>query len=189
MVEVLLVPDWWQWNQWVPGRWVLSPKWSFSTFILQKSTYLSQWLLKVGSFFPRPKTWKSLLHQDELGSFLWFQWRSKGKTAKTLHDQQPIPSEFPGSAVLLGHICQQTCFSPHRRHTQRKQWKTRHDMANTKTLEVHLYTKAQEVEEIWKMLSNRPNTKRGSKLKTSLNAEHAHTPKVQSVHIIYHRFS
>ena len=66
---------------------------------------------------------------------------------------------FPGSAVLLGHICQQTCFSPHRRHKQRKQWKTRHDMANTKTLEVHLYTKAQEVEDIWKMLSNRPNTK------------------------------
>ena len=81
-------------------------------------------------------------------------------------------------AVLLGHICQQTCFSPHQSH---KQWKTRHHMANSKTLEVHLYTTSARG---WSHMENAIRStwyKRGFKLKM-------HTWRIrhmQSLHIIY----
>lgn len=81
-------------------------------------------------------------------------------------------------AVLLGHICQQTCFSPHQRH---KQWKTRHHMANTKTLEVHLYTTSARG---WSYMENAIGStwyKRGFKLKMHT----WHIRHMQSLHIIY----
>lgn len=83
-------------------------------------------------------------------------------------------------AVLLGHICQQTCFSPHQRH---KQWKTRHHMANSKTLEVHLYTTNRtRLKSYGKMLSDRPDTKGGIQTQ---NAHMAYTPHAVSTYHIF----
>lgn len=82
-------------------------------------------------------------------------------------------------AVLLGHICQQTCFSPHQSH---KQWKTRHHMANSKTLEVHLYTTSARG---WSHMDNAIRStwyKRGVQTQ---NAHMAYTPHAISTYHIF----
>ena len=167
------------WNQWVPGHFPLS--YSKKKYVPVSMATTGE--KKLGGLFPRQKLGSLYFTKTSSDHFYGFSGGQRAKQPKPFMTSNQYPQNFLAVRSSLGTSANKRA-SPHTDVTSNASngkhvttWQTpRHWEC--------ICTRKRRRLKIWKMLSNQPNTKRGSKLKTSLNAERAHMPKMQSAHII-----